>query len=84
MMDTVEKIREALDDLDQKIGTLGREAKDEWQGKVHDLKEKEGDLKRRFQVAADDGAEAWEDIKDDFKRAVAELRAAYQDLRDRM
>lgn len=80
----MDKVREAIDDLDQKIETLGREAKDEWQGKVRDLKEKRDDLKRRFETAKEGGTDAGARAKDGFKKGLAELRAAYQDLRDRM
>ena len=83
-METIEKLKDALDDLDKKIETLGREAKDEWRGKVRDLKENRDLLKRRFEAAREEGDGAWERAKDGFKKGLADLRGAYQDLRDRM
>ncbi|MFO7763725.1 MAG: hypothetical protein R6V61_08350 [Wenzhouxiangellaceae bacterium] len=72
----IEKMKERLDDLDEKIEELKHkgdkfegEAKKEYENRLHDLREKRREAKRKLDDVQSASEEKWQQIKDEAEHA---------------
>lgn len=72
----IEKMKERLDDLDEKIAELKQkgkkfegEARKEYENRLHDLREKRRELKRKLDETRAAGEEKWQQVKDEAEHA---------------
>lgn len=72
----IERMKERLDDLDEKIEDLKQkgdkfegEAKMEYENRLHDLREKRREAKRKLDETRAAGEEKWQQVKDEAEHA---------------
>lgn len=72
----IEKMKNGLDDLDQQIEDLKQrgekfegEARKEYENRLHDLREKRREAKRKLDDAQSAGEERWQQLKDEAEHA---------------
>lgn len=74
--DFIERMKERLDDLDERIEDLKKrgdrfegEARKEYENRLHDLREKRREAKRKLDDIRSASEERWQQIKDEAEHA---------------
>jgi chromosome segregation ATPase len=69
MKDRLDELDKEIEDLKQEADKFDAEAKKEYENRLHDLREKRRDAKRRIDDLQSAGEEQWQKVKDEAEHA---------------